>query len=224
MASEVSIRFDPADVARFRASMDKLQRELKLSCADSVRVGARVVSRSLAASTKVAKEYRKKERRIIEVQGPSMPTKSGKVRPPRKIAVWGAYFDKRGGQWIPLGPTPKGSQNYPKTAAQAKAHPALRIYKRGLAKASWWWSGRDVGERGVPPDGSRGAIGTARKFGTSESHLNGLSPYVVMRSKLDYASRAFKEGKQAVSTAMARATRQMLHVISGRIKMRGINS
>jgi hypothetical protein len=76
----------------------------------------------------------------------------------------------------------------------------------------------------VSPDTGRGAIGTARRFGSSETHLTGSQPYIVMRSKLDYASKAFKEGKQAVTTAMARASRQMMHVITGRIKLRGVNS
>ena len=212
MPVDFAISIPKSDMARLDNSIATIQHKLGLSLPQALRWTVQAVTRSLAASTKIAPKRRKVEQRIEEFD---RYTKRGKLMKKRgKVKTWGYYRFDRGEKketWRPFRDQPKGK-------SEANKHPSAQINMRGLAKAAWWWGGKKAGGNlGRMPAG-RKATQRATQVGIYQEQLEGRTPQITVGTKLGYMRKALQNGPKDVSTAIDRAARGLLHRMNVALK------
>lgn len=186
MPIAASIEFPQADAAALFSQMDRAQRVLGRSLGKSVLMAANFVARSLGASTRLSDKYREFH--------PVVGSQTSRGRQEYEaIRPYYAQRKKRFFAW---------------NDAEAKESRFVKIGRRGLAKATWAAVGRRGGFGGGAA-GSHAVKGLAAKFGTMERHLTGEDPFAVLLNRLYYAESALQGGPEDVSSALARAARNM---------------
>lgn len=183
MPLATSIEFPSADVSALFSQMDRAQKVLGRSLGQSVLMAANFVARSLGASTRISDKYREFHP-VVGSQTSRGRQEYEAIRP---------YYAQRKRRFFAW------------NDSEAKESRFVKIGRRGLAKATW----AAVGRRGGFSGGSHAVKGLAAKFGTMERHLTGEDPFAVLLNRLYYAEAALNGGPQDVSTALARASRNM---------------
>jgi|GEM_PF-3626201 len=197
----VNLQFSPADVAAFRAQMDRLTGELLKEPKEAVCAGSLALLKALAVSTRRAPEFRKvRKERIMKIS-----LRSGKSR----LVATGAFvMDVRGK------PVVIAESKTP--LAMAKTAEMARIKYAGLAKASWGWAAKKLFNKGA---GMSGVPNPHRSFLTASATGKGDDYTVTVENRLGYISHAFNSKRgPAVATAMSRAAATIKGRIDQRIK------
>lgn len=201
---QVSLQFDPNDVADFRRQIDRLINELGKSPEDAVRMGTVALLKALKSSTRKSAKTRKVRQDMVAKINLRSGRRSGvRVRNSYVVERW------RGGQLQKV-PISAGS------LAEAKQHPAAQIRYAGLAKASWGWAAKRLFGGGAGNDSVRNP---RRAFLATSKTGSGGDFTVTIENTLDYVSQSFGGGRgPAVSTAMRRASNMMRGRIEQRLK------
>jgi hypothetical protein len=215
MAGEMTVHIDQASIRRMQASIDKLQAEMGADLKTALQWNATAIARSLAKATRSAPKHAPVEEQFQMVERVSKRT--GKMLKPRRVGRWMAkrYIGGRE-QWIPIRPVPSGKRDAQKSRTAT-------IWMRGLAKASWWWIGKKVSGSG----GNQGrvepwVIRRGAKYNDVTQKLEGWNPSITLSNKLDYATSALDGGASAVSGAMDKAARGVLHRMRETMKRNGV--
>ena len=194
MAGEVTVPFDPPP-EHLAQVIERMQRELRLSLPEAVRMAAYYLARSLGASTKSAPKQRKLKKR----------TTGGLKDFPRRLFPNYVEIYAANGQIRPF---------YIR-AGQETTSPAIKITRAGLAKSSWLWM---LGSLGRPQRAPQAPIAGA----TSVTKIPDLvNPGWILENKLGYIESAMKHsGARPVATAFARAASAGNKAIDRKIKRR----
>ncbi len=198
-----SIEFPRADVDALFRQMDRAQKELGRSLGNAVRTAANRVALSIGTSTKVAPKHRK----ITATGETSSNRQYSESRGFYQNKRFEVYSDK----------SRKTFSVWAKNMREAKQKRGVVISRRGLAKATWRRAAREagagggVGQGGVTASANRLADRHARGKGV----FNGVDPWAMMESSLDYAQDALRGD---VGTAMERAASAMEHIIDRQIE------
>lgn len=235
MIGDVAIVFPQRDAAALVAQMQRARKELGKSLRDVVAWAGTFVSSSLAASTKTApklrkivenpdKRYKTDHRRApLGVMAPKGPQRIMQFRPIFKTGEFGKirFFDKKTASWFRHSPGDHHWEKLPSgpdTSNPELVVPGIMtdkrriIGRRGLAAKSWRFLGK-VSRRGGAVsvfDVSRAAV--ASWSGGSEN------PTLQLDNELRYAADAFKtKGRQAVDSAILRASEKMRNRITDRV-------
>ena len=235
MSKDVSIEFPKRDAAALVAQMQRAQRELGKGLRDVVSWAGTFVALSLAASTKTApklrpiienpdKRYKTDHRRApLGVMAPKGPQRTMQFKPIFRTGEFGKirFFDKKTASWFRHSPGDHHWEKMPSgpdTANPEITVPGImtdkrrNIGRRGLVAKSWRFLGK-VSRRGGSVsvfDVSRAAI--ASWSGGTEN------PTLRLDNELRYAADAFKtKGRQAVDSALLRASEKMRNQISDRV-------
>ena len=226
MPLAASIEFPRADVDALFRQIDRAQKDLGKSMARSVSWAAAYVARSLSAATKVAPKLR-----------PLVENPDKRYKTDLRRARVGVYVYRKGvKKFVPIYRTGEyGTQRFVgKTkregtlhasafhapndgfyaASSAQTHRKREIGRRGLAKKTWQLAASFAGRGGyIKP------MGVYRLAGAVRIIDDAVNPGVVITNHLDYAMEAFKtSGEQAISSALARASRNMEREIDRQIK------
>jgi len=197
----VNLQFSQADVAAFRAQMDRLTGVLLKEPKEAVRMGSLALLKALAASTRRAPKFRKVRKERIR----KISLRSGKSR---LVTTGALVMDVRG--------KPVVIAESESPLAMAKAAGMAKIKYSGLAKASWGWAAQKLFNKGA---GGHGVPKPHRSFLTASATGKGDDYTVTIENRLGYISHAFNSKRgPAVSTAMSRAAAAMKGRIDQRIK------
>lgn len=206
MPLAASIEFPMADVDALFRQIDRAQKELGRSLGNAVRTAANRVALSIGTSTKVAPKHRK----ITATGETSSNRQYSESRGFYQNKRFEVYSDK----------SRKTFSVWAKNMREAKQKRGVVISRRGLAKATWRRAAREasagggVGQGGVTASANRLADRHARGKGV----FNGVDPWAMMESSLDYAQDALQGGPRDVGTAMERAASAMEHLIDRQIE------
>jgi hypothetical protein len=225
---DVTILFNPADVARFNREMNRQIVLLKKTPEKVVRYGAILVGRALGASTKVSPKLRP------IVKNPHPDAKTDKRR-----AKYGVYKYKVDGsrKFVPIYRTgeygmtrfidKRTSQVMVRTEDGRVAkhlfgqddfealgiggeyqgimnHPKRKIGRAGLAKSSWGWMMRKLGAGATTPQAELAGATSVETWGSQGSYT------IRLTDKLRYIRSALAQGRGDVGTAMDRAASLMM--------------
>jgi len=186
-------------MGRFRTELGKTQRA-------ALHMGKRMVLRSLAADTRVAKKYR-------DYRDTGEVSRSGLNR---KFIVRTKYQrPKRKGKDLRRswqGPW-RDQAIWAKNVRELKQRRAVIIAMRGLAKESW----KALGARGrvrvkgfdQPSRNKRIMKKAARRWVVYRQNMAGNKPYVMLSNHLRYITQALKSGSYSVNNAIRNAGRAM---------------
>lgn len=201
-----SIEFPSADVDALFRQMDRAQKELGRSLGNAVRTAANRVALSIGTSTKVAPKHRK-------------VTATGNTSSNRRYSESGGFYQNKQFE-VYSDKSRKTFSVWAKNMREARQKKSVVISRRGLAKATWSRAAREasagggVGQGGVTASAHRLSARHARGKGV----FNGVDPWAMMESGLDYAQDALQGGPRDVDTAMERAASAMEHLIDRQIE------
>ena len=96
----------------------------------------------------------------------------------------------------------------------------VKIGHRGLAKFTWRCAAGDAGKKSLVKNSKPNPFTQtiARNTTQVKKKYKGYDPYITIINSLDYVLPALKGGGKSVDTAMARASRGMMHMIDNKIK------
>jgi hypothetical protein len=228
MPIDTQIEFPQADVDAMFAQMERARKELGKSFKDSLQWGGALLVRSLAASTK---QIPKSQLRPI-VRNPDERWKTDRRRAPFGVMKYhngkqvflpifrggefgrNRFYDPRTMSWferfgpqkntwrkVASGPDPGNPEIIVPGIMTDKRR---QIPRKGFAKRSWGWLGRQMRNGGsISVDGVPDLGHVRWSGGTAD-------PTVHILNKVKYADKALKGGKMAIETAFARASQAML--------------
>jgi hypothetical protein len=183
------------DIAPAVALLNRSVHLFRRGSNEGVRLLAAEVAGALATATKVAPKTRP-----IVARAPGKPQRPG------------TWYAKR---------VHKSNVSYPRIKAETKQQARMErqaiISRRGLARSAWFWMLRDVG------GGTKSVPGaTVRKTGRAYAvrrEFAGSDPAILLHSRLNYASDAFKtKGRATVYNVGARAAGRVSRTIARRLK------
>lgn len=198
-----SIEFPSADVDALFRQMDRAQKELGRSLGNAVRTATNRVALSIGTSTKIAPKHRK-------------ITATGETSSNRRYSESGGFYKNKRFE-VYSDKSRKTFSVWAKNMREARQKKSVVISRRGLAKATWSRAAREasagggVGQGGVTASAHRLSARYARGKGV----FNGVDPWAMMESGLDYAQDALQGD---VGTAMERAASAMEHLIDRQIE------
>ena len=205
----MEVMFPQADIDRLIGQIDRAIDVLGRTSKEAVVTAANRVANSLGKSTRVAPKYRP-------------------FRETGRRSDW--HIDKKTGQKIRTlefevesyrGNSPKTFTAWAQNIRSLKRSKAVRIGRRGLAKMSWHWAARDIGQSaGI----SRGDIlqsteNYARRFGRGEANFGVFDSFFKLESGVGYIENAID--KNTIGTAMSRAADGMMHALDNQLKRVG---
>lgn len=217
MGLPVTMHFDEADKAAFRNALERWHSDLATTPSECIQRGTIELCKSMRVSTKLSM----KKRPLVDPETTG-PFKSRKEK--KDASYW--YF-KNGGRskfWWAIGYKTNYSgeeRRFPifaDTKAQAKRSPKLNVKRRGLVAASWGWAMQKLfnvaGEKwNANLSEPNGAMSVSKMMDRESGYAE-----VIIENKLSYIDKALMGGKgPAVSTAMARAAKSMMHQADAKI-------
>lgn len=197
-AVNMNLKFNEADMARFRSNLRRYQTELAKTPREALRVGVLTYLTSVRASTKQAPK-RRKVRVSQKARRTRVTDKLGNVK---RIFVVEA-LDRKTGQTsnIPI---------FARTLAEAKEDPRAIIRKWGLAKKSWGWMMRKLYGQMLGGEVNPAAVvKPSMVSATSRFDFDTGYSEAVLENKLEYMPSALSGSRLAVSTALERANKSM---------------
>jgi hypothetical protein len=199
MPVEMSIAVPQDQLDKFTEQTRRLIPELNMSLAKSVEWAAGAIIKAVAATTAVAPKRRTAEKRIVEE--PRFRKDGKPTKKPRRIAQWGVIrHDNRDHE--PRWNLVPGAR----TKSDALRNIRAQIFRRGLAKAAWWWIGKRR-RSSVPSTGANAkTLAIAERNAETIAQLKGNAPYILLRSRLGYAEAALRGGPKSIDTIMSRAS------------------
>lgn len=193
MAVELQVEFPVSAQKALLAQIRRAQDVMGKSAAASVKVAARHVVNSLGASTKQAPKKRKVEVKLTR-------TRVGKKV--KTLREYGVMVWRKG---APVFAAVAGATS----KSDVQKSPLVKIFHRGLAKASWKWIGKKV----------KTSVGTvaagwmteklARGYVDVRDEARGNYPRITIRNRLKYIQSALIGGPAGVDDAMRRAASGM---------------
>lgn len=225
---DIQARLDEQSLVPIFAQMERFRVVTGKSMGEALVFAAWGVSRTLGTSTRIAPKWRdispvaqlvnlgasrKKDRKgltIFEVanhpQSRGDRTRFVAARSPAAIKRGEgnlAFRSKDGARW---------------GVSKTLAYPP-KIWKSGLAKASWGWAQRGLGS---PAGAFGGVTALARKNAQRESsverRLTGDDMYIRIENRLNYVTEAMIGGESGIDGALERAARHMAHVIDDKVE------
>ena len=209
-----SIEFPREDVRALFRAMERAQGVLGKSVPQAQRMAMKSVLSSMAASTKVSKEFRDYKdtgRTSRSGQNKVYAVKTKYSTPRRKGKALRVSWQ---GPW-------REQLIYAPNETELKQRRAVIIQMRGLAAESWRQAGVRGGvrltkaERATKRSAHNAYITkrAAHRWVEWQSSSRGDDPYIRVTNRLPYINEALDGGPSAVSTAMARGARGLEHHI-----------
>jgi len=214
MSQAATIEFPRRDVAALMAQMQRARKELGVSLGGSVKMAARAVMTSLAASTKVAEPFR-------DYWDTGEVSRTGENR--KWVVVTKYETSRRRGKDLRRSWQGNWREQiiYAKDESELRRRRAVIVQMRGLAKESWKQMGRKAGvpisAASVPSRNRRIMLKAARRWVSVRQNLNGPDPYIHVTDELVYIGDALAGGPKQADTAVERAARAMEKSIGDRI-------
>jgi len=193
---EMSLKFDEADIAAFNREMARIVDVLKKTPKDAVNMGTIALIQSLRASIRRGK----KNRKVVESK-----SGSGKLVKGNKI-FYVERWSKKKKQMVKV---PILAESF----EQAKLSPKANIKFSGLGIAVMSWTMMSLFNKGAPNVSFRQPSGIQRTSRVEKGNEYGID----IENNTNYIPFKTK-GKQALTTAMMRATAAMRGRTEQRLK------
>lgn len=185
-------RIDFSDAIRY---LNENVHRFDKSKGDGVKLLAREIAGTLAATTRVAPKTR-----TIVKRKPGTKVRSGTLYAKRPTADGFRFLAIRAD-----------------STADAKQSKLAKIGKRGLAKSAWFWVLSELGGRAGRFTAGAGVRKSRNAYGVL-NRMSGLDPAILIENKLEYASEAFKtKGRATVDNAGERALNRVKRIVERQV-------
>jgi cell division septum initiation protein DivIVA len=222
-AAQFSIDFPREDVRALFRAMDRAQAVLGKSVPQAQRMAMKSVLSSMAASTKVSKEFRDYRQETETQFGITFGATSRSGRNKVYLVKTKYATPKRKGKALRRswqGPW-REQLIYAPNEQELKQRRAVIIQMRGLAAETWRQAGLRGGIRLTKAQKATARSAhnayitkrAARRWVEWASSARGDDPFIRITNSLPYIEAALEGGNQAASTAMARGARGLEHHI-----------